>query len=187
MKTYIIYLAAGNSCRFHENKLLYMYHGKPLYQHTFIQLIDHFDNIIVVTQYPEIKKYVNQYSHVHCLLNEQCKQGLSYSIKTALQFLKNVKRPFNMVFVVADQPNLKISSIHRLVTISHLHNARLASMKSRQRYGNPTLFHSDFYDELMQLSADQGGRIILKKHNKEVVSVDIDDDELYDIDEKNDL
>lgn len=187
MKTYIIYLAAGNSNRFYENKLLYTFQGKPLYQHTFTKLIASFDDIIVVTQYPEIRQFVCQYQQVHCLFNEQCKMGLSYSIKTALQFLENVPRPFEMVFVVADQPNLKISSIQRLVMTAHFKHARLASMKSHCRCGNPTLFHSDFYEELMMLSADQGGRVILKAHDKEVIMVDIDDDELCDIDEKSDL
>ena len=54
MKTYIIYLAAGNSKRFPDNKLLYRFGDKPLYRHTFDQLTYQLENIIVVTQYREI-------------------------------------------------------------------------------------------------------------------------------------
>lgn len=187
MKTYIIYLAAGNSQRFQNNKLLYVLQDKPLYRYTLDQLIGHFDNIIVVTQYLEIADYLSQFPRVTCLMSQECKKGLSFSIKMSLQFLNKVKRPFEMVFVVADQPNLTVSSIERLISESHRKKAKLATLESRKRPGNPTLFHSDYFNELMHLRGDQGGRIVLKYHQDQVLSVFVDDNELDDIDYQNDL
>ena len=40
MKIHMIYLAAGNSRRFGSNKLLYDFHGMPLYQYGFNQLLE---------------------------------------------------------------------------------------------------------------------------------------------------
>lgn len=187
MKTYIIYLAAGNSQRFQNNKLLYLLHDKPLYRYTLDQLISHFDHIVVVTQYLEIANYVSQFPCVTCLVDKECKKGLSFSIKIALRFLNTVERPFEMVFVVADQPYLTLSSIDCLISKSHEKKAKLATLASRKRPGNPTLFHSDYFHELMQLEKDQGGRIVLKRHQDQVLSVFVDDKELDDIDYLDDL
>lgn len=187
MKTYIIYLAAGNSKRFPDNKLLYRFGDKPLYRHTFDQLTYQLENIIVVTQYREIQSYVMAYPGVSCVLSQECQKGLSYSIKKALELLKDVPRPFEMIFVVADQPYLTLASIRRLIKTAHDNKVKLATLQSAKRPGNPTLFHSDYFDELMQLKDDQGGRVILKRHASQVLTVSVDDIELYDIDYFNDL
>lgn len=59
-KIHVILLAAGNSRRFGNNKLLYPYKGKPMYQHV-LEIAAHMDETefqeftigekIVVTQY----------------------------------------------------------------------------------------------------------------------------------------
>ena len=59
MRTYIIYLAAGNSIRFGSNKLLYKVRGRELYRYGLDNLIKLSSNrsdckLIVVTQYLEI-------------------------------------------------------------------------------------------------------------------------------------
>lgn len=187
MKTYIIYLAAGNSRRFHDNKLLYHFHDKPLFRHTFDLIVNKMENLIVVTQYSEIYSYVTSYPGVHCILSKECQKGLSYSIKEALRFLQNVPRPFEMIFIVADQPYLTLDSINRLINISHENKTKLATLKSVRRPGNPTLFHSDYFEELMQLKDDQGGRVILNRYHQKVLAIHVDDKELYDIDYINDL
>ncbi|HKM22861.1 MAG TPA: NTP transferase domain-containing protein, partial [Lachnospiraceae bacterium] len=61
-----IYLAAGFSKRFGENKLLHEIGGKPMYQYTLGKLISILQEtalisqVIVVTQYDEIEQYIVQ-------------------------------------------------------------------------------------------------------------------------------
>lgn len=59
-KTYIIYLASGNSRRFKGNKLLFPFQNKPLYQHALDLILKKYDHVIVVSQYDEILQYAAQ-------------------------------------------------------------------------------------------------------------------------------
>lgn len=208
MHTYLIYLASGNSRRFEQNKLLYSFHGKPLFRHTLDQILEtnlhltcesvaQFDTelnahpdteLIVVTHYDEIQNYLSDRPDVHTVLCPESVLGVSYSIRAALDVLKNCSRPFYMVFIVADQPYLKWASIRRLIQESTCQHALLSTLSCGERVGNPTLFHSDFYDELYDLKDDQGGRRILKKHPELVYPVTIENEkEFYDIDFPEDL
>ena len=60
-KVALIYMAAGNSRRFGENKLLYKIDGKPMYLHLFERLCEICGNdagysLYLVTRYDEIMK-----------------------------------------------------------------------------------------------------------------------------------
>ena len=59
MRVTILYLAAGNSRRFGENKLLYPLEGKAVYRHLLdrlVQIAGRHENweLLVVTQYERI-------------------------------------------------------------------------------------------------------------------------------------
>ena len=65
MRNRIIYLAAGNSVRFGENKLLFPIAGKPMYQYGLFLLFSILEKkeeyeLIVATQYPQIYEEVSQ-------------------------------------------------------------------------------------------------------------------------------
>ena len=183
IKTYIIYLASGNSKRFKQNKLLFPFHHKSLYRHALDTIIEEFRDIIVVSQYDEILDYASNKGIVS-LKSPESINGLSYSIKTAINYLNGLEKPFNMIFMVADQPFISISTIKKLMNTSHL----LASCAYKNRVGNPTLFHSTFISELLELKDDQGGRKVLNKHLDEVDMIQIENEyEFYDIDYQEDI
>lgn len=188
MKTYIFYLAAGNSRRFGSQKLLHTYNGKELYRHTLDVLKQTQYEIIVVTQHQEIYDAMLKDSHIKVIRSENSHLGMSYTIRAGLQFIKDVERPFQMVFVVADQPHLKLSTVESLIHECISHHALLGTIVCNHQPCNPTLFHSDYYDELMNLSDDQGGRVILRKYSNSVYKVYRDDmQEFVDIDYKEDV
>lgn len=183
IKTYIIYLASGNSKRFKQNKLLFPFQNKPLYRHALDPILDHFDNVIVVSQYDEILSYAsnNGALSIKCL---ESINGLSYSIKAAVMYLNSLEKPFNMIFMVADQPYITIQTINKLKETKHT----LATCAYKNRVGNPTLFHSSYIPELLQLKEDQGGRKVLNKHLDQVEYIQVNDElEFYDIDYQEDI
>lgn len=184
MQTYIIYMAAGNSRRFTSNKLLFDYQNKPLYMHTLDKLIAFKEaKTIVVTQYMEIMQALQNITSIKTIYNPQSHLGVSYTIKAGLDAIKDVKKPFWVMFVVADQPYLTLETIKKMIEATKQTDKHLLSLTSQGQVGNPCMFHSFYLDELYQLENDKGGRQILKKHPEDVLYIDIANPlELKDID-----
>lgn len=189
MKTYIIYLAAGNSLRFGSNKLLYKIRGKELYRYGLDNLIKLTSirndcKLIVVTQYFEI---ITSYPKLNYIYSAKCLDGLSYSIKAGIEMIDK-QNNFQIMFVVADQINLNYQTLNKMLDVYNSSNYSLASMAYQNRAGNPTIFDSIYIDELMKLENDQGGRKIINQHQDKCLFYQIKNEfELYDIDKLEDL
>lgn len=189
MKTYIIYLAAGNSRRFGANKLFYKINDKELYRYgldNLIKLVSMRNDckLIVVTQYFEITKAYPDLDYVYSF---KCKDGISYSIKAGLEMI-NKQDNFQVMFVVADQVNLNYQTLNKMLDTYNVSNYSLATLSYQNKVGNPTIFDCKYVDELKQLKGDYGGRKVLNKYLDECLFFEVNDHkELFDIDVIEDL
>lgn len=104
MQNRIIYLAAGNSVRFGENKLLYPVAGKPMYRHgldLLFSILEENENyeLIVASQYREITEAVlaekrtfseqgktSLAGRIHPLLTKNSRLGMSYTIRESITY-----------------------------------------------------------------------------------------------------
>ncbi len=189
MKTYIIYLAAGNSRRFGTNKLFYKINDKELYRYgldNLIKLVSMRNDckLIVVTQYFEITKTYPELDYVY---SSKCKDGISHSIKAGLEMI-NEQDNFQVMFVVADQINLNYQTLNKMLDNYNVSNYSLATLSYQNKVGNPTIFDCKYVDELKRLKGDHGGRKILNKYLERCLFFEVDDHkELFDIDFLEDL
>ena len=191
----MIYLAAGNSRRFGSNKLLYPLDGKSMYRHLLDRLVHICEykpewEVLVVTQYEEIERYARSLEEsgcsVHALWSPESVQGASVTISRAV---KGAEEREALVFFVADQPYLTEDTVRNfLYEIEHemmVSGKRLGSVGYQGECGNPVWFSKTFYQELLTLQGDEGGRKILKKHIEEAAIFPVTDKrELEDIDRK---
>ena len=102
MKTYIIYLAAGNSRRFKEDKLHALFKGKELYLYgidTLKQLLKYRNDIEIIVVSNTID---TQEKGIHSYKSPLSERGISYSIKAALNHI-NQKDDYQMMFMVKDR------------------------------------------------------------------------------------
>lgn len=206
MRIRIIYLAAGNGRRFcrsledcmnepeaeqgkrellQQNKLLYELGGKPMYRHLLDRLkrivSRHSDwELVVVSQYKDITDALPEMS-VYC---EESVKGVSYSIKAGvLAETGNCESPEAYAFFVADQPYFTESSAEAFLEYMEKAKAELGQVICGERVGNPTWFAKEYRDDLLALSGDRGGRVILKRNLHQVTGFAIkDENELKDID-----
>lgn len=181
---YIIYLAAGNSRRFGSNKLLYRYKGKPLYRHGLDMLMEltakePAAGLVVVTQYEQIEQEVKQQG-IQVVLEERSKNGVSYSIRAGIQAIEPLSEEDYVMFVVADQPCLTKRTVQTLLRYADGETETACAVFGERR-GNPALFSMKFKEELLALTGDQGGRIVMRKHKCRYVPVS-NEKELLDID-----
>ena len=192
-----ILLAAGNSTRFgSENKLLWHYGQKPMYQYA-MELLSNWKkeedqedkicvkDLICVSQYDTILKAAVQ-NRMKPVENKKSDLGISYSMQLGIESCKETDA---FLFFVCDQPNLKIE------TLKNMGRRAAALLEKDQRWivcagkegqpRNPAIFSAFFKKELQNLSGDIGGKQLIKKYPQYVwVCEAAEDQELMDFDQK---
>ena len=187
MKTYIIYLAAGNSRRFKEDKLHALFKGKELYLYgidTLKQLLKYRNDIEIIVVSNTID---TQEKGIHSYKSPLSERGISYSIKAALNHI-NQKDDYQMMFMVADQPYLSYQTLNKMIDTFNQSSSSICSLMFKDRVGNPVIFSKEYFNELYSLKEDKGGRTVVNKYPQECFYFIIENEkELYDIDYQSDL
>ena len=203
-KIHAILLAAGNSRRFDGNKLLYPYRGKPMYRHILERISEASEAVsesngwqmgtrVLISQYEEILKDGRREGYL-CLKNTKPEQGISRSIRMGIEAVeasKSYEPGDGILFSVCDQPKLTLETLKRLME-SFVSSGKgicaLAAAGDEAKMGNPVIFSDRYWGELKCLMKDQGGKVVVKKHLEDTVSVPAGDEaELQDIDYRADL
>lgn len=185
MKISAILLAAGSGTRFGGNKLLAPYQGKPLFEHTLQKVLTvPFYQVILVTQYPELAARVEGFP-VETVMNADPTRGISSSIHLGL----TRGRPCDgMMFFVCDQPHLRMETIQGMLASFQENPHCILSAAYGDRRGNPVIFPTAFYDDLLQLEGDHGGSFVIQKRELDVRYFPVTHpEELFDIDLRADL
>ena len=198
MKIAMIMLAAGNSRRFGANKLLYEIDGIPMYRHVLEQLDDtkkkieniyseYSDivqlnnlyrnnitakiicNIIVITQHDAIAEAAKT-KEIQVLYNPHPEDGISSSVKIGLNASLDADA---VLFTVSDQPWLTSETICELIHVFLNTSKGIACVSCQGKMGNPCIFDRKYYNELLSLEGDKGGKKVIMKH--------LDDTQIYEI------
>lgn len=184
MKIRMIYLAGGNSRRFGTNKLLELLDGKPMYRHLLDRLIricgrhDRWE-LVVVTQYHEVAEELKE-EPVRVRFCSESRMGASFSLKAGLENLTDEEA---CVFFVADQPFFREETAEGFLMEMEEKQARLGCVVFGEQMGNPVWFGREYFEELRQLTGDQGGRKVFRRYPEAVCFYRVQDAvELKDID-----
>ena len=188
MKLGLIMLAAGNSRRFGSNKLLYTVDGMPMYRHILLELEKVKDalrfqgipcDITVVTQYDEIAEDAGKRG-VSVLYNLHPDEGISSSLRIGLSGIRDADA---CLFTVSDQPWLRCETILELIEKFQREKKGIACVQHNGKTGNPCIFSGKYFDELMKLEGDVGGKKVIRKHREDTAVLDVlDERELTDVD-----
>lgn len=186
MRINLIILASGNSKRFNGNKLLTNFNNKPLYMYTLdkIKSVNGLNKVIVVTQYEEIKLRSMELGF-DVVLNQNSNLGISNSI---ILGINRDKEADGYMFMVCDQPFIKVRNINKLIEEFNSCNKGICSVGYKDRLGNPNIFSRKYLEDLLNLKGDVGGKYVLKKHIDDLKIIQIEDEEeLRDIDTRDDI
>lgn len=182
-----VILAAGDSTRFGQNKLLYPVDGRPMYEYT-LNIVKKLspDLSVIVTKYPQIIKKIDR--DILIAENYQTYLGQSHSMKKGiLTALKQRQHFAGYMFIVCDQPYLKAESLQKLYD-TWQEKGGICALSHDKKRGNPVIFSAEYIPELLQVSGDRGGRAVIKNHQKELTLVETSGpNELIDIDTLNNL
>lgn len=180
----IVLLAAGDSRRFHGNKMLSEVDGMPMYQRMISKIKDiPAEQKIIVTQYEEIMNFISENRReyfIKAIKNEHSEWGISHSIHLGLEHCQDAEA---YLFSVCDQPYLKKESIVKLIETYTQSEKQIACLSYQGKLGNPVVFHKSYWSQLQRLTGDSGGKSIVKQDMDNVELVEVQDPkELFDID-----
>ena len=179
MKLGCVVMAAGNARRFGENKLAARFRGKSLIRRTLEAVpAGIFDTVAVVTQYPEIAELAKEFSFA-AIRNEHPDFGISHTIKLGLTELRDCD---GVLFLVSDQPLLRRESVAALAELWKHQPDKIAALGHDGVRGNPCLFPARFFPELLKLREDRGGNAVIRRHEDDLILLEVQGAELYDVD-----
>ena len=180
-----VILAAGNGSRFGENKLLAEFRGKALIQWAFEAVpTDRLETVRVVTRYHAAAELAEKYGFP-VVWNSAPELGISRSVVLGTQALMH--RCGGLMFLVADQPLLRRQTVAALADRFLADPTRIAVPAAGDRQGNPCVFPAALYPELLALTGDRGGKLIIRRHPELVTLVPVPEEELFDVDTLADL
>jgi len=182
----LVLLAAGDSRRFHGNKLLTEFRGKPMYRYLADEIAalpsQMFTKKIAVSQYPEILDCLADEGY-ETVENRESVLGISHSIQLALKQMDGTEDA--VCFAVCDQPFLKGRTVAALVEGWGESGKGMACVSFQGRDGNPTVFSRKYEPALFHLSGDVGGKKVMRQFPDDVYRLEVADGrELEDIDER---
>lgn len=182
MKIAGILLAAGNSTRFGENKLLFPIEGKPMYEYAMENLASlSLSSVCVVTQYKVIKEKAGKMG-MKVVHNPDSRRGIASSIILGIQ----ASEPADAyLFAVADQPWMKRETLEKFLEFYQNCGKGIASAGSKTRLGNPCIFSERYRSELLKLQMDTGGKKVISAHEEDLAVYLVENErELMDLDYK---
>lgn len=178
--TAIILMAAGIGRRFGSNKLLAPFHGRPLWEYAWERAVEAKKElgiqVLMVSGYQPLL----QAPEVIPVCNDLPLLGASHTVRLGVKEAERLGMQY-AVFMVSDQPMLKTSSLKRLIEARE--PGKIVCLSKDGRAGNPVVFHRDFFPELLALTGDRGGKMVMHRHMDAVKWVEADEmSELTDID-----
>ena len=184
----IVILAAGAGTRFGGNKLSALVRSRPLYEHTLerMQAFGSFPAFLV-TGSEEIAAAAERMG-ITPVWNDEPERGISRSLILGLRSALDCRPELEgVLFSVCDQPGLRASTLQCIFNTGMRHPGSIVCAGSGRRTGNPVLWDRKYFQELFNLTGDEGGRQVMRRHEESIRIVQADPEELKDIDRKEDL
>jgi molybdenum cofactor cytidylyltransferase len=172
-----VVLAAGRAQRIGGEKLLLPLRGKPVLQWVLESaLSSDLDEIICVAR--ELtsggrRLNVNN-ERLLWLTNHAADRGQSTSVIAGLWATNS--RSEGVMFLVGDQPLIPKELINALIEKFKSDPAWIIAPSFKQEPRNPVLFRRDLFPELLQLSGDRGGRVLIEKYKNKTVLLEWEDE-----------
>lgn len=182
-----VVLAAGGSTRMGRPKLLLPWRGEALIRWPVKTALEAaLSPVLVVTgaMTDEIERSLSGLD-VRIVHNPDWDQGQSTSVRCGIRSLPDTTEA--VIFLLGDQPQVPVSFIQKMITAYRSNEQPIPIFVSayQGKRGNPVLFDRSFFQELMTLQGDAGGRLIFSKHPLNFIPVE-DPDMLFDIDSPDD-
>jgi len=185
--TAAIILAAGSSSRMGggHHKLLLPLHDRPVLAHVLDAVLASQARPVVLVlghQAEQVRTHITPYiTHPDLLIIENADylQGMSTSMRLGIQillssgYMKIDDKVDSALVMLGDQPLITAQVIDSFIETYRTTGKRIVAPTYNGKRGNPTLFDASLFSELLEVTGDEGGRSVLKRHRGEIATVEV--------------
>lgn len=183
---YGVMLAAGLSTRMGEEKLLLPLGDQLVIEASIEAASQVCDHLLVVVK-RQLYQAVPLPEGVIEIVNEHPEDGQSSSIRVAIEWIEhNEPTCDGVLFFLADKPRLDISGAVRIRERAERSRSAIIAGRCLGAIGHPVAFGADWFEELVSMRGDEGGRQIIRRHPEVVEYLEVADSSAADIDTCND-
>ncbi|MCI7735889.1 MAG: nucleotidyltransferase family protein [Clostridiales bacterium] len=164
MRLGAVLLAAGLSRRFgEEDKLLADVQGEPMLSRAIRTLRASDADVFFAVVSTERTAEIAREKGLLAVCNKAPQEGLSRSIALGVQAAR-ARGCDAVLLAAADQPRLTEASMRALVGAFREGTRTIACLADETHSGNPAIFASIYFEELLALRGDRGAKAVLRAH-----------------------
>jgi molybdenum cofactor cytidylyltransferase len=184
--TAAIILAAGSSSRMGggRHKLLLPLHNRPVLAHVLDAVLASQARPVILLlghQAEQVRAHIASFAthpDLSIIENTDYLQGMSTSLRLGIQTLqinsytKSPDKEVDSVLVLlGDQPLISAQDIDTLIATYRISGKKIIAPTYEGKRGNPILFDTSLFPELLEITGDEGGRSVLERHRDEIATV----------------
>lgn len=179
-----IITASGKSERFGSNKLMYSVNSKPIVHYIMDSVFKaKFSERLIVLRNNELKLYAENLGF-NAIWNDNYKKGMSESIILGIE---NVSHNSDAAMIIpGDIPLMSSEYINNLIDFYTDRGKGISGFLLHGAPASPVIFSRKYFNELLQLRGDHGGKPVIIKHMDDFVGIEAPKNSLMDIDTIND-
>jgi len=167
-----IILAAGESKRMKEPKMLLPFNGRTMIEKVILNVTGSkvFNTLVVLGSHKdEILEVIKELRVEHCF-NENFREGMLSSVKCGLN---NIPEGADAVMIFpGDQPFIEPEVINQVIEAFRTGGKGIVVPVYRNKRGHPLLFNCHYRDEVIALGNDVGLRSLAMKFKDDVLEIE---------------
>lgn len=185
-----VVLAAGRSSRFTDgHKLLAEIGGKPMIRHVLdavaASAVESLVLVVSFQTHDAVMAAAGSGRWTGCI-NAMAESGLASSLRSGTTFLPPDLD--GVLVVLGDMPGITPDLIARILAkAAHYPGSIVYPLTPEGKQGHPVFWPADIVAEFGELTGDQGGKPLLRRHAHRIVTIPADADAAIDIDTVDDL
>lgn len=178
-----VVLAAGRSSRMGSPKALLDFLGRPF----AVRILEALEALEVKTRVvvlgPDAPRIQPAIAGHDCMIveNPEPETGPIASLRCALRALQPLQPSAILVWPV-DLPHVRVTTVERVMEAHRRTGAPIVVPTFAERRGHPVIWGSALFAELLEnpVASREGARAVLHDHERELVSVPVDDPAVID-------
>lgn len=168
-----VVLAAGRSSRMGAHKLLLALGDRPLIAHTVTAACASSANPVVVVLGHDADRVAAALpsGRQQVVINPNYAEGMATSLRASLEALPHTT--MGALILLGDQPLFTRDLIEMMLDAARQSPDSILAASYGARRGNPVYFPRAYFEELRNVTGDEGGRSVIQRHPESVRLVDI--------------